>query len=121
MFFKRRLSHKQSADDAKVDELAAIVGEQMQLIRGLLSELRAVGRESRATKAEMNVMMLVVSNLLGYVADETSQQQTIDVVLSNAETIVASMAEKYGADSVVHQDAIKLIREFAEARISKSG
>ena len=107
-----------AAKSVTVDELLTIVSEHQSSISSLMDLIRHVANDAREAKAECRVLKLVVASLIAHVADETSQQQTLDIVLGAAERIVTEMEAEFGS-SGAYRETTQEIREGAEARLPK--
>ena len=119
-FFRRlrKLPHLSTDDNRTVDDVLQLVSDTHEIVASLTSLLRDAARDARETKAELRVIKVVLASLIAHVADESSQQQTINVVLGVAERLVNGLEAEYGP-SGVYRETIQELRDTAEARLPK--
>lgn len=107
-----------TAGDVTVENLYKVFLENQNSIAFLTDLLEAVAKDAREARAECQVLKLVVASLIAHVADEVSRQQTLDVVLGDAERMVIGLEAEFGP-SEAYRQTIREIREDAEARLPK--
>lgn len=102
-----------------VTHLLKLQLESQEVITRLSGLLQDAANDARIARTESQVLSLIVAALLAHVANEASGQQTLDLVLGDAEQAVKDMEAEFGG-SDAYGAVIRQIREDAQSRLPKN-